>query len=225
MINQKTLFTCALLLSSAIGATANAKPLLVDINPQLDPINIPPVLIPVPLPEDKQSEYEVRTAGAHFFKRVVSSTKFQTTSSRKFTDLKYAKTRVMIPPNSSALINASFDAESRCNEPGGTADGWCEVRILINGTEGAPAASKYPSDTLAFDSSDGGNEGEGSWESHAMSRHQCVTNKSDDFKPVEIAVEWKLTNFPADTNPQFWLDDWSLVVEMAEDCKVRKIVK
>ncbi len=223
---NRSLLTTLFVLSSALGqpASADLRDNLVNLidEPQLNPLD-PPVII---LPPVKESDYEVRTSGAHFFKQVISSTKPQTTSSRKFVPLKHARTKVTIPPRSTVLVNASFDAESRCKDLAGKTDfGWCEVRILIDGSEGAPKASVFPPDTFAFDSTDGGTEGDGSWEGHAMSRHQCVKNNSDNFKTVEVTVEWKVTNFSTGANPNFWLDDWSLVVEMSEGCQLKKFTE
>ncbi len=222
---KKPLLIAFCLIGSALGqaVSADLRDELINAadNSQLNPL-IPPIIV---LPPDTEADYEVRTAGAHFFKQVISSTKPQTTQSRKFVPLKHARTKVTIPPRSTVLLNASFDAESRCSDNAGTTEGgWCEVRILINGAEGAPRASSFPPDTFAFDSTDSGNEGQASWESHAMSRHRCIKNNSDNFKTVEVAVEWKLTNFSAAADPEFWLDDWSLVVEMAEGCRMKKVV-
>ncbi len=182
---------------------------------------IEPILVN---PTETEADYEIRTSRNHFFKRVISSTKVQITNSTEFEQLEGASTVITVPPRRRVLVNVSFDAESRCSDPGGFAQGWCEARILINGSEGAPAASRFPADTFALDSTDGGTEGEGSWEGHAMTRHKCIVNDTDEPLRAPVSLDRKLTNFPAASNASFWLDDWSLVVEMSRGCSVRRVL-
>jgi len=175
-------------------------------------------------PVAEEADVEIRTSGAHFFKEALTSTKPQTTTSEKFIPLLGAKTTVYVKPGLDVLVNVAFTAESRCNEPDSSASNWCEVRILVDGVEAAPAASSFPPDTYAFDSTDSGTEGVGSWESHAMDRHQCVFNANGTtVKPVPIEVQWKVTNFDGAIPPNFWLDDWSLTVELAKGCRQKAV--
>ena len=164
------------------------------------------------------------TARGHYYKQALTSTKPRVISSEKFVTLPGSKTRVMIPAGKDALVNLAFTAESRCNEPGSAAPDWCEVRILVDGVEASPQASSFAPDTYAFDSTDGGTESISSWESHAMDRHHCVFNsKSDTAKAVPVEVQWKVTNFDGGAAPQFWLDDWSFTIELADGCRQERL--
>lgn len=161
---------------------------------------------------------ETFTSGASFFKRVVTNTNPQTTSSTAFADVPGATTTVFVPPQTTALIGVGFDAETRCSGTVGAMD-WCEARILINGEEGSPQASVHGPDTLALDSTNAGGDGTGSWESHGFSRHRCIRNASATPLTVRVQVQWKVTQFGA-TPPEFWLDDSTLAVQMSRDCTV-----
>jgi hypothetical protein len=174
-------------------------------------------------PELHEPDVEIYNSGAHFSKTVVTSTKPRTTSTEKFVDLPGARTHVYLPANVDALVNVAFTAESRCNEPKSSAPDWCELRILVDGVEAAPAASSFPPDTFAFDSTDAGTETVSSWEAHAMDRHRCVRNPSTTPKRVPVQVQWKVTNFDGGNAPDFWLDDWSLTIELARGCKKEMI--
>ena len=81
------------------------------------------------------------------------------------------------------LINVRFTAESQCAN-GGADFGWCGVRILVNGIEAQPAPADY-----AFDSTNNGGDGTGSWEGHAMDRHLCVRNPSPTGAPCRFNGE------------------------------------
>lgn len=215
-------FTCSML--AAYGAHA-ASPEEIRKEFNLIPgINIP--VIPgiddtlVANPPVEEPDVEQYTAGAHYFKRVVTSTKPRTTASEKFVSLPGARTMVRVPAGKNALVNVAFTAESRCSEVNSAAPNWCEVRILVNGVEAAPAASSFAPDTFAFDSTDNGTETSASWEAHAMDRHRCVMNeKNDTYTDVPVEVQWKVTNFDGANAPDFWLDDWSLTVELAKGCR------
>lgn len=105
-----------------------------------------------------------------------------------------------VPPGTSRLILATFSAESACY---GTPAGWCSVRILINGAEGAPASNS----DFAFDSNDGGTADAGSWESHSLQRYRWVYNPSlDTTLWVPIIVE----RYTTDNAISLRLDDWTL---------------
>lgn len=161
------------------------------------------------------------TSGTPFFKRVVTNTRPQTTSSTSFIDLPGASTVVFVPPQTNVLIDVNFDAETRCSG-GEQGQNWCEARILINGVEGSPQASTYPPDTFALDSTDGGTETIASWESHAFSRHYCLRNPRNAPLTVKVNVQWKVTDFTP-VAPEFWIDDSSLVVQMSRDCTVTQV--
>ncbi|WP_157271219.1 hypothetical protein [Azohydromonas aeria] len=154
------------------------------------------------------------TGGAHFYKRVLTNTNPLTTTTTVFRTVPGLTTRVPVPPNSRVLVNVGFDAESRCS--GGTGQNWCELRVVIDGAEGNPRASTYGPDTFAFDSTDGGSETLGSWESHAFSRHACVVNTTSTTRLVPVRVDWRVTSFGG--APTLWLDDTSLVVELSRGC-------
>jgi hypothetical protein len=109
-----------------------------------------------------------------------------------------------------SLLNVRFSAESQC-ALGGTDFGWCGVRILIDGVEAQPAPADF-----AFDSTNNGAEGTGSWEGHAMERHLCLRNPSGTPRTVPVQVQWRVfAGLDPLTVPQFRLDDWSLAIETA----------
>ena len=160
----------------------------------------------------------------HYYKQAITSTKPRITSSEEFVTLPGSATKVVIPAGKNALVNLAYTAESRCSEPGSSAPDWCEVRILVDGVEASPQASRFGPDTYAFDSTDSGTESENSWESHAMDRHHCIFNsKSDTARTVPVEVQWKVTNFDAGNAPSFWLDDWSFTIQLAEGCHQRNL--
>lgn len=154
------------------------------------------------------------TSGAHFYKRVLTNTNPLTTTTTVFRPVPGLTTRVPVPPRSRVLININFDAESACY--GAPGQNWCELRIMVDGVEANPMASTFGPDTFAFDSTDNGTEGSGSWESHAFSRHTCYENTTSTTRFATVRVDWRVTNFGG--VPTFWLDDTSLVVELARGC-------
>jgi hypothetical protein len=191
-------------------------------SPQPFEFHVPGDVLVAPVLEEP--DVVVHTAGAHYYKQALTSTKPRITSSEKFVLLPGARTRVAVPAGADVLVNVAFTAESRCNEPGSTAPNWCEVRIMVDGAEAAPAASSFPTDTYAFDSTDRGTETSASWESHAMDRHRCFFNGNGNAtKNVPIEVEWNVTNFDGGVAPRFWLDDWSLTVELAKGCRLTRL--
>lgn len=158
------------------------------------------------------------TAGAHFYKRVVTNTNVQLTGSEKFEVLPGAETVIFVPPQTIALVNVGFSAETRCTGSAGVQD-WCELSVTVGGAEASPMASTFGSDTFAVDATDSGNATMGNWRAHAFSRHACVRNATDTPLAVTVAVNWKVTNFGG-VPPSFWVDDSALVVEMARGCSV-----
>jgi hypothetical protein len=85
------------------------------------------------------------------------------------------------------------------------------VRILVDGVEAEPAPADY-----AFDSTNNGAEGTGSWEGHAMDRHLCIRNPAGAVRTVPVQVQWRVfAGSDPSTVPQFRLDDWSLTISSA----------
>lgn len=158
------------------------------------------------------------TSGAHFYKRVVTNTNVQLASNEKFEVLPGAETVIFVPPQTLALVNVGFSAETRCTGSVGVSD-WCELSVTVGGVEASPMASTFGTDTFAMDSTNDGAASQGNWRAHAFSRHACVRNTTDVPLAVTVAVNWKVTNF-AGTPPTFWVDDSALVVEMSRGCSV-----
>lgn len=158
------------------------------------------------------------TGGAHFYKRVVTNTNVLLGSNEKFAVLPGAETVIFVPPQTVALVNVGFSAETRCTGSAGVQD-WCELSVTVNGAEASPMASTFGGDTFAVDSTDSGAASAGNWRAHAFTRHTCVRNTTDAPLAVTVAVNWKVTNFGG-TAPLFWVDDSALVVEMARGCSV-----
>jgi hypothetical protein len=132
----------------------------------------------------------------------VTETTAQTTSSTSFVDLPGATTSIGVPAGERALILVRFSGESACTQTGAGSN-WCSVRILVDTTEANPAAGL----DFAFDSTNGGNETTGSWESHSMDRSLSVGPGLHTVK-----VQWAVTN----ASTVFRLDDWTLTVERSQ---------
>ena len=81
---------------------------------------------------------------------------------------------------------------------GGTND-FCGVRITVDGNELNPAVGT----DFAFDSTDDGDEGTSSWESHAIARSSETLAAGNH--PVQV-------QFRATTGATLRLDDWALVI-------------
>lgn len=116
-----------------------------------------------------------------------------------------AVTSVPVAAGRSMLIIATFTAESACSTTSTTATaGWCSIRILIGGVEGAPAAGL----DFAFNSHDLADETSASWDSHSVTRWLRYTNTSAVTQSVPILVQGANT---AETVVHR-VDDWSLIV-------------
>lgn len=140
-------------------------------------------------------------SGLTFFKRVLTNTNVVSTQSEDWTVL--TATSVWVPAGVDALVSARFAAESRCLEIGGTQTNWCEVRIMINGSEAEPIATATTGD-FAFDSTDQGNATSGDYEAHSMDRYLCVLNGGGSTTiEVPIDVQVRVTNFDGGTAPSF----------------------
>lgn len=156
-------------------------------------------------------------SGITFFKRTVSDSTVRTTSSTSFVLL--AETVAIAPPGTVVQVSVRFSAESRCTEAGSTAINWCEARILINGIEAEPVETTSGQD-FAFDSTNSGADGAGSYEAHSMDRSACVRNTTAATQPVRVRVENAVTNLDGGGAPTFWIDDLSLIVEVSQGCTV-----
>ena len=126
------------------------------ISPQPLEFHVPGEVLVAPVLQEP--DVIVYTSGAHYYKKALTSTKPRVTSSEEFVPLPGARTRIRVPAHTDVLVNVAFTAESRCNEPGSMAPNWCEVRIMVDGAEASPAASSFPPDTYAFDSTDRGSD-------------------------------------------------------------------
>lgn len=224
-MRKLNVFTVAFVLALAMQAAHSETPTELRLLAPQAPRVVPGIDPIITNPTVEEPDVEVYTAGAHYYKVALTSTKPRTTRTEKFVTVPGARTRIVVPAGRAALVNVGFTAESRCNESGSTEPNWCEVRITVDGAEAAPAASSFAPDTYAFDSTDQGSETVASWESHAMDRHKCVDNsKGKTTKVVPVEVQWKVTNFGAGTPaPSFWLDDWSMTVELAKGCRKQTI--
>ena len=123
---------------------------------------------------------------------------FTSTTSSTWTDFPGAQTPITVPSSTRAIILVRFTAESACS---GNDSGYCNLRVLVNGTEAQPASG----DLFAWDDSNGSNVP--NHQSHAMDR---------SIGPLEpgtytVKLQWK-TN-PAGSGLTFYLDDWSMTVE------------
>lgn len=160
-------------------------------------------------------------SGPLLAKRVITNTIPLRTRSIDFVAVPGGSTRVRVPANTTVLISATLDGETRCSG-GGSEFNWCEMRIRIGSLEGNPRASTYGPDTFTFDSTDGGREGVGSWEARAMSRHQCFTNATASPVDVLVQLHWRVTAFGG-LAPEFWLDDTALTIETTRGCALTEL--
>jgi hypothetical protein len=121
-----------------------------------------------------------------------------TTSSTAFVDLAGSSETFNIPTGETARIYAIFSAESACF--GGGLNRQCGARVVIDGNELNPAVGN----DFAFDSSDDGDEGSSSWESHAMARSSETLSAGNHTVKVQIRSSNAATTFR--------VDDWALVI-------------
>jgi hypothetical protein len=122
-----------------------------------------------------------------------------TTTSTSYVDLAGSTENIVVPAGESARIYAVFSAESACYG-GGASGRFCGVRILVDGNELNPAVGN----DFAFDSTDLGDEGTSSWESHAIARSSETLAAGNH----QIKVQIRTTNAAT----TFRVDDWSLVI-------------
>lgn len=101
------------------------------------------------------------------------------------------------------LVTADFTAESACYG----ASGWCAARVVYRRLPGGVITELNPvvDTNIAFDGSDGDNEGSGSWESHSIERSVRLAPGRYQFfiqvRPVQNGIT-------------FWVDDWSFELEL-----------
>ena len=103
-----------------------------------------------------------------------------------------------MPAGETARIYVIFSAESACY--GGGADRYCGARIIVDGNELNPAVGN----DFAFDSTDAGDEGTKSWESHAIARSSETLSAGNHTVKVQIRTTNAATTLR--------LDDWALVI-------------
>jgi hypothetical protein len=120
------------------------------------------------------------------------------TTSTAFVDLAGSSQSFTVPTGETARIYAIFSAESACY--GGGLDRFCGARIVVDGNELNPAVGA----NFAFDSSDDGDEGSSSQESHAIAR------SSEDLSAGNHTVKVQIRSSNAATT--FAVDDWALVI-------------
>jgi hypothetical protein len=164
---------------------------------------------------------ETFTSGTNFFKRVITNTSVQTTQASAFANLPDATTTVFVPPNSAVLVSVTFSAEVACYGGAVNDPNWCEMMVLVNGTEASPKASSTSlGDTFSVATTDNGTASFASWRAHSFSRHTCVRNTTNAPLAVPVAVQWKVVNFSAAAAPvtTFWVDDSAMTVTMSSNC-------
>ena len=135
-----------------------------------------------------------------------SETTAQTTNSVAFVDLPGANATVVVPANSSRLVEAAFSGESRCAGPGG--GGWCSTRVIATNTVTGASVELRPQAGIdyAFDTDMTGATDD-LYEGHAMDRVMRLPGGANGAT-YRIRVQWVVTN----NTIQFRLDDWLLTV-------------
>jgi hypothetical protein len=128
-----------------------------------------------------------------------TSTSAASTTSTSFVDLAGSSETIAVPAGETARIYVVFSAESSCSG-GGANQRFCGVRIVVDGNELNPAAGN----DFAFDSTDVGDEGTASWESHAIVRSSETLSAGSHTVKVQIRTTNAATTLR--------LDDWALVI-------------
>lgn len=121
-----------------------------------------------------------------------------------FVDLPGAAVTLDVPPGTSRLFIVTYSAESACYGGAAGAANFCQVRVMIGGVEGNPAAGT----DFAFDSTNIGGETFASWESHSAQRWRRIFNQGSTPLAVPIVVQRTTTS----TATTIRLDDWQLTV-------------
>ncbi|MET0938217.1 MAG: collagen-like protein [Gaiellaceae bacterium] len=120
------------------------------------------------------------------------------TTSTAFVDLAGSSETFTVPTGETARIYAIFSAETACYNGGLNRS--CGVRIVVDGNELNPAVGT----NFAFDSSDDGDEGSSSQESHAIARSSETLSAGSHTVKVQIRSSNVATTFT--------VDDWALIV-------------
>jgi hypothetical protein len=128
---------------------------------------------------------------------VVSNTDTVQTSSKTWVDVPGGATAVNIPDNHTALLLIRYTAESSCG-----ADGYCSMRVLVDGAEADPLTGT----TFAFDSPGDGPE------ATSMDRMTGRLAAGTHLVKLQFCIVQ-----PSAANPSnvFALDDSMLTVEVA----------
>jgi hypothetical protein len=126
----------------------------------------------------------------------------ESTGGTEWQPLPGATTNIKVPTGTTATIDARFTAQSACYSLEiVVADSWCSVRILIDSTEGQPAAGH----DFVFDTTNNGAETADDWEAHAIERFVTGVGPGAHTVTVQMAANKNAVTFA--------IDDWSLVVE------------
>ena len=125
-----------------------------------------------------------------------SSATATTTAAQAFQELPGATENIVVPTGETARLYVLFSAESTCY--GGT--GSCSLRITVDGNEISPVEGA----TAYFDSTDAGDEGTNSPESHS------VVRMTDNLSAGTHVVKVERRTTQAATTLR--LDDWALVI-------------
>ena len=139
-----------------------------------------------------------------------SSMVFAGSADSVYANLDGASALVSLEGENGTLVVIQFTAETQC-AGGGTDAGWCGMRVLIDGFEASPGPADF-----AIDSTNEGEEGFASWESHSMQRHICFSGDGGGAV-VPVQVQWRVFSSDGDVSaPSFRIDDWSLLIETSE---------
>jgi hypothetical protein len=148
-------------------------------------------------------------AGITSVQVVRGSSAILTTDSQSpdYTTIPGASVSISVPDNEAAIVLIRFSGESSCSGPAAV---MCDIRVIVGGKEAFPkgdlVGGTEPPLGSAFDSNDGGNETEASSESHSMDRSFYVLAGT-----YTVKAQWRVSG----DSGVFWLDDWSMTVEMA----------
>jgi hypothetical protein len=131
-----------------------------------------------------------------------------TTSSPTWVQVPGAQVEFTIPQGMDGTLLATFSSETLCTG----ASGFCRARIMVDDpATGASGPVELGPDAggFAFDSTDGGSESIGSWESHSAQRVGDFGAASDTW------VAWvEVSTFAAVGNVSLRLDDWVLSLQV-----------
>lgn len=97
---------------------------------------------------------------------------------------------ITVPGGPARRVLATVSGESACYG----ANGFCQLRILIDGVELTPAQNT----DFAFDSSDSNAEGAGSWEAHSIQRYSGNLAPGAHSVTVEVATSSATLNLRFD---------------------------